>query len=256
MWFDVLMAATTAHNEIRVCSITKPGYVYLADKCSRCGGSGIYSDWHGVCYRCGGSGQDPTGIRTYCYPADWTDEQIAAHAAKREARAQAAAERKEAKKEAARQEFAAQHPEAMAVIERYSEHDSFIADLASQFRRKGYLSERQIEVLLAKPAQIQERLDQQASATPCPTGTETIVGEVVSAKIVYNDYGSTLKMLVLDDRGFKVWGTVPRSLSEMDLRGVRVRFVAAVEASYDDPLFGFFKRPRKAEVLDSDEIQP
>ena len=57
-------------------------------------------------------------------------------------------------------------------------------------------------------------------------------------------FGITLKMLVRDDRGFKVWGTVPSSLPNTE-SGDRVTFIAAVEASDDDETFGFFKRPRR-----------
>lgn len=61
--------------------------------------------------------------------------------------------------------------------------------------------------------------------------------------------GSTYKMLVQDDRGFKVWGTVPGSIAAD--KGDEIKFVANVEASDDDPKFGFFKRPRKAVTLKS-----
>ena len=43
------------------------------------------------------------------------------------------------------------------------------------------------------------------------------------------------------------WGSVPSSI-DVDKDDV-VRFTATVEKSSDDPLFGFFKRPAKAEVL-------
>lgn len=77
-----------------------------------------------------------------------------------------------------------------------------------------------------------------------------IVGEVVSAKLQENDYGTREVMTVKDDRGFLVWGSVPNVLSGIE-KGYRVRFVANVEASERDASFGFFKRPRGGDILPS-----
>jgi hypothetical protein len=64
---------------------------------------------------------------------------------------------------------------------------------------------------------------------------------------------ATFKMLVLDDRGFKVWGTIPEALFGCrtldDLVNLRVTFTAKVEQSDRDEAFGFYSRPTKAEVI-------
>lgn len=60
-------------------------------------------------------------------------------------------------------------------------------------------------------------------------------------------HAARLVMLVQDDRGFKVWGSVPSSISEAGT-GDRVTFSATIEAS-DKEDFGFFKRPTKAQIL-------
>lgn len=78
-------------------------------------------------------------------------------------------------------------------------------------------------------------------------GRRVIAGEVAATKIVDSMYGSTLKMLVIDDEGFKYWGTVPASIDVE--RGDRVTLTATVAASDDDVLFGFYKRPSKASVI-------
>ena len=70
---------------------------------------------------------------------------------------------------------------------------------------------------------------------------------MLSTKWVENGFGGSLKMLVQHEDGWKVWGSVPSSI-DVD-KGSRVRFTATVEQSNDDALFGFFKRPAKAEVL-------
>jgi hypothetical protein len=50
------------------------GYIQLRlnglgfrNPCSRCGGSGIYSRFHGTCFRCGGRGNDPIKLTTVNY---------------------------------------------------------------------------------------------------------------------------------------------------------------------------------------------
>lgn len=80
-------------------------------------------------------------------------------------------------------------------------------------------------------------------------GRVVITGEVLAFKWQSSEYGDTLKMLVQDDRGFRVWGSVPKSLDDAE-RNSRVSFTATVQKSNRDSKFGFFKRPSKAEVLE------
>lgn len=83
---------------------------------------------------------------------------------------------------------------------------------------------------------------------PVVEGRIEITGKVLTVKVVDNMYGRTVKMLVGDDRGFKVWGTRPDSLWQAD-KGARVSFTAAVTKSDKDESFGFYKRPTKAKLL-------
>lgn len=84
-----------------------------------------------------------------------------------------------------------------------------------------------------------------------PTGRVQITGTILGTKMVESDYGLTEKMLVEDDRGFKVYGTVPSSIySSGDVKGMKVTFSAKVEPSNNDAFFGFFSRPTKAKVLE------
>ena len=101
------------------------------------------------------------------------------------------------------------------------------------------------------------------AAEPVPTGRTTITGPVLSWKTVTNSFSyyaeDILKIVVEDQRGFRVFGTCPKTLAQayafgMDaLRGQLVTFTAQLEPSADDPHFGFFKRPTRAQVLDGSE---
>jgi len=84
----------------------------------------------------------------------------------------------------------------------------------------------------------------------------TIEGVVLSVKEQANKWAGgsrypsiQFRMLVLDKRGFRVWGTVP-SILGTGITGKVVRFVANVEVSKNDPSYGFFNRPRKAELVE------
>jgi hypothetical protein len=94
-----------------------------------------------------------------------------------------------------------------------------------------------------------QREIENANAEPIVAGRQTILGEVTTVKEQEGQWGYSLKMLVKDDRGFKVWGSIPQALvdaTDDELKGKRVTFTATVEASKDDDKFGFFKRPTKA----------
>lgn len=129
---------------------------------------------------------------------------------------------------------------------------------------KPSISDKQIALVLKIAREEAARVVQQAEEmlqpkVPVPVGKGIeIEGTIVSTKWVDNDYGGSVKMLVKDDRGFKVYGTMPKALdatfNERNEhvaagRGDRIKFSATVEASRDDVAFGFFKYPRKAERL-------
>lgn len=81
-----------------------------------------------------------------------------------------------------------------------------------------------------------------------PEGRVVVTGTVLAVKVQESMYGDVLKMLVQDDRGFRVWGSVPASLEDAE-RESRITFTATVTASDRDAKFGFFKRPAKAKVI-------
>lgn len=128
------------------------------------------------------------------------------------------------------------------------------------------LSDKQIaavaKVLQADADRAAKKAAEKAEMNPVAEGKQTISGEVLTVKCQDSMYGSTWKMLVKDDRNFKVWGTVPTAIMNQqdaeggegynaaisDLVGRRVSFNATVEASADDKTFGFYSRPTKASL--------
>jgi hypothetical protein len=179
----------------------------------------------------------------------------------------------------------------------------FVIDVAHKLRTYGSLSEKQADAVRASlvrdaefAAQRAVRAAEKAAAEAAreprqsvPTGRQTVAGVVVALKEVEDrfapvsrysrSYPTTWKMVVEDDRGFRVFGSVPRGLlagAEIEhgvwrsrtaesLKGCRVSFTAELEPSQArtyqdnysgedvsreaDPLFGFFRRPTSPKML-------
>lgn len=196
-------------------------------------------------------------------------------------RAVAAARQRAADKaaaEEARVAFLAEHPaEATilaAVLAAPAGRDQFLVDLAEQWERRGSLSDSQIPWVVkcveretAQAEREAQRAATLAAAGPIAEGRYEIVGEVVAAKWVDNDFGGALKITVLTESGHRVWGTAPSAIASLPIfsddehtivagyRGVtagdKVAFTAAVERSDRDETFGFYKRPTKARLIEA-----
>lgn len=154
-----------------------------------------------------------------------------------------------------------------------------VADIMRKGRRYGSISEKQANYVKLigtwhreDIAKRQERREAQAEIPDVPEGRIDIVGTIVSTKWVENDFGGALKMLVVSDAGWKVWGTVPNKLWEtietmksefhfgdraeyVDFKGSRVSFSAQVERSRDDRIFGFYKRPTKPVLIEAGTVK-
>lgn len=153
----------------------------------------------------------------------------------------------------ARTAFVAEEPEVAAFVENLPEGESFgfLVDMARSMAKWGRLTPAQTaatkRIMAKRVEQAAAKANEVQPTTPLVEGRRVIEGTVVSTKWVSSDYGDTLKMLVRQDDGNKVWGTCP---SKLDVeRGDRVRLTAKVERSRDDENFGFYSRPAKAEVL-------
>ena len=138
--------------------------------------------------------------------------------------------------------------------------ESTVRDIIGKLVRYGSISEKQTSFLASLVEQITNRAEiearraaEQEAAAPVPAeGRLFIEGEVLSVKVRDGCYGSTLKMLLRHVDGWKVWGTVPSKIGDVQ-KGNIVQFVATVTVSDDDPKFGFFKRPTKAVVVQKNE---
>ena len=98
------------------------------------------------------------------------------------------------------------------------------------------------------------RLAEYEAAEEAPEGRVLVSGEIVRTRAedgYYSFNSVVVKMLVRDDRGFKVWGTKPDSLNDAGV-GSHVSFTATLTQSNDDPKFAFFKRPTKAVITTED----
>ena len=150
------------------------------------------------------------------------------------------------------------------------QHRETFESISRQLVRKGMVSQPQIDYLSNMWAWRNDPDPEPIVEAPKPSVPESderiqITGTVISHRFQESDYGETHKMLVEDDRGFRLWGTVPRSIEGGDTLGYRedgypiyepslddgdrVTFSAKVERSRDDESFGFYKRPTKAEVI-------
>jgi len=137
-----------------------------------------------------------------------------------------------------------------------SYEEQTVGDIVGKLVTYGNMSEAQerflhslLKRLAERPAIEAQRAAEAAAAEPVPVTNERIriEGEVLSVKVVESDWGSTTKVLVRTDAGWKVFGKKP---VQGDLtRGERVSFMARVEPSKDDPKMGWFSRPTRGEVV-------
>lgn len=193
--------------------------------------------------------------------------------------------RKKAEKEAKRiknwkagEDFAHEHelvPIFALVDDLWADQLNAVQSMLGQLHKKGELSEKQVAYLRLIQKWHEERkvkeAEKVADKEPVPISENriTITGTVISTRWDDTDFGSVCKMLVEDDRGFRVWGNRPGSLeaketgnyeewgqpiySENAEKGSRVKFNARVEQSAKDEYFGFYKRPTKAEFIELEE---
>lgn len=150
-----------------------------------------------------------------------------------------------------------------------------IVDMVGKLVRYGALSQEQHEYIDTLLHRIQNadqiEADRRAAweaAEPVPAGRQALSGLILSVRLQEGFRGYEMKCLLQDDRGFKIWMTLPAAayqyLSDAGALGgsqqrmklqrvVRMTCTATLEQSSKDAKFGFGKRPSSAsiEFLDS-----
>ncbi|ATW62746.1 hypothetical protein SCBWM1_gp62 [Synechococcus phage S-CBWM1] len=145
-------------------------------------------------------------------------------------------------------------------------HRKTIFSMVCQVLAKGSLSEKQVQFMgtilqwiKESEAAKEQRAIESADWEPVPVtdGRIVIAGVIRSLKDrgektgVFGDW----KMTIQADEGWKVWGTVPKAIRGKVREGDYVRFTASLKPSDNDPKFGFFSRPMKAELLFSEPVE-
>lgn len=135
-----------------------------------------------------------------------------------------------------------------------------IVDIISKLIQYGSISDPQKAFINKLLVQIDnhevvtaQRKAEIAAAASAPVTDERIriEGEIITIKEQETDFGLTTKLLIKTPAGWKAWGTCPSALNDDELaKGQHVGFMARFQRSNDDPKFGFFSRPTKAEFLE------
>jgi hypothetical protein len=254
--------------------------------CTRCGGTGHYSfnGYDSICSKCNNVFELRLG--TYIgtredAEKDATKREKArlAREAKREQERLKLVAKQDAKVAAAR----AAYPGVIEFLESldvYEERSSFITSMIENVtfvsnhdkpftENMAKAVQREMEKRVARQAEI-------AATEPVPAGRQVVTGEIVGTKIVEGDYGTAYKITVKDDRGFRIYVSLPKAQADEaydqwfaehpepytygpacwflgidghdddhGIKGRRITFTATLEQSRDDASFGFGSRPTK-----------
>lgn len=241
----------------------------VAEECYNCSGTGVYQAYSRIEYNVtDAQGNEATLGCFKCHGAGSSRIKVSSIRARvrREAKSQAENEYRNEIEEQARRHLANKNAEAIKaftdkhpdVVNGLDSLGSFGASLKEQLNRRGTLSDAQVSAAKQSIERQARRDVEKANRQPVVEGRGRVTGKIVSTKWSDGPYGRTQKMTVMDDRGFKVYGTVPK---DSDLSsGMRISLVGTVKASDNDNTFGFFSRPANVEILekiitDSDEFE-
>jgi hypothetical protein len=274
--------------------------------CKRCGGTGHYmfDGFDSLCYLCrntdaklGDAFANEAEAQKWCHGR-------AVRKAQADRKREAVRLAKLAKRDAAWQALKDQHPTVWDLLssihglaipfqdsmynQDVTERDSFVLSMTDKLWKLDEVgfSPRQLEVLTDIAAKRVAR-QEEAAAHPVPAGRQVVTGEIVSAKVVEGDYGTAYKITVKDDRGFRIYCSLPKAQAdevitefesdpshcddegnfryytygpacwflgtqgtdEQGVKGRRITFTATLEQSRDDASFGFGSRPTKGAWL-------
>jgi len=209
--------------------------------CVRCGGSGIYSHFHGNCWKCNGSGG--RGVKQVSVVRFARNLRQKKTEQSRKARA------RRVERVANFCSFFRARRDLISVFR--CEH-SIVKEMLHKIARFGDLSDRQVALARKLHDEASATLEEVAK-TSVPDNTRAeFTGCVVSTKERLTAYGLQYKMLVeveTSEGSFRVWGTIPGSILDQVEKGCSVTLTATLKRSENDDSFGFFSRPAKATVV-------
>ena len=278
------MATNTRSRTIQATAAEAYAAKNIWEDCTKCQGTGSVSwgaDFKGVVRNPDGTARE---VPQVCFKCNGTGGKYVSQ--KQLDRRVASRARREARKAKEMEAKAAAHQERVANARRRWDAVPGNTELAQQLHTLGEFGESLAEALdtwgcltdrqaeAARKALARRAAEAAAPTAPVPTGRTEVQGTVVSVKDKVTQYGVSVKMVVRDDRGFKVWGTVPAALADAacqrwedslpegtwmgqyggeawfdTLQGSTVRFTAQLQPSDNDEAFGFFKRPTKAQFI-------
>lgn len=222
----------------------------VTQSCGKCGGHGRISEYANVeggrCFECQGQGSWQVTVGTL--------RRRHRDLINRQNRALLAQARQDQEVSEKLDAFELANPGVADQVATMADAGNVFADsLDSALRRYGSLTERQVTAFQDMVARDAQAKAERAAATPVPAGRQVVTGRVISVKWADNHYAyngtGSWKMTVQDERGFRVFGTVPAALGGDSVKGAMVTFTGTLEQSQDDNLFGFFKRPTKASLV-------
>jgi hypothetical protein len=157
----------------------------------------------------------------------------------------------------ARVKFLEANPGFKAAIESVNLEDpiharnDFARDILSKFAHYGSISPRQMECFVSSLQRDRDYAAKKAAEATevkgaLPVGKrQEFTGTIVSSRVQESQYGEQIKILVKLENNCKIWMTCPSAalVEGMVAKGNRYTFRATVEASKDDPHFGFGSRP-------------
>lgn len=252
--------------------------VTVGVECYRCGGAGKSLRWvrtGSTCYDCGGDGERGNkSIKVY------SEEKLSKlNATKQKKQEKAAAKRaelariaEEKRLEDAKATLAQnkiEFPEAVKYLLSYKGDNEFLCALRDKLNTGHTFTERMANAVLKVKASINERKSWddliqgiEANKTIPEFARQTVSGYILNLKWKEHAFGSTLKMLVLDERGFKVWCSLPKSVNALvpvedgiknydKLKKSYIRFSVRLDPDDEgnDPYFVFGTQPNKVEEL-------
>ncbi len=272
--------------------------------CRRCGGSGhyLFNGEDDICYLCNNTDAKLGDFLGTLEQAQKWAHGVALGRARADAKRRAAIEAIAAKVAAKRDALKAADPELhdfLTGLDVRGDYDSEGNELEPGTERDPFLiamweqlhygvnadrpfTQRMVEAS-RKAMERRQAQAAEAAAHPAPSGAVVVAGEIVGTKVQEGDYGTSYKITVKDDRGFKVYASLPKAQVDQlhgtwmalleangdsiydfgpdfffmggdnypwkGAKGMRITFTATLTPSQDDVSFAFGSRPRKSAWL-------